>query len=70
MDTVVRQESQGSPWSISTTHGSTERERATGELAGVVVMRPERSWWRKELPAVSVVLRDPRFVIDLDTGNS
>ncbi len=64
----MKHESQVSPRSTGATLGSTEH--APSELAHVVVMRPERSWWRKEFPAVSIVLRDPRFVVDLDTGNS
>ncbi len=37
---------------------------------GVVLERRERSLWRKTRFVTSVVLRDPAFVIDPDTGNS
>lgn len=37
---------------------------------GVVLERQEPSLWRRAVSATSVVLRDPVFVIDPDTGNS
>jgi len=37
---------------------------------GIVLERRELSLWRRAASATSVVLRDPVFVIDPDTGNS
>jgi hypothetical protein len=64
----MNRERQGAPRLVDATPGL--QVRGPWDLAKVVVMRPDRSWWRKTKPIASVAPRDPYFVIDLDTGNS
>jgi len=64
----MNEKSQRTLQSIGATDAS-EEGTVTG-VAEVVVVRHERSWRRKTETTASIVLRDPYFTINLDTGNS